>query len=84
MDSKTVKLNFLTLGDLENEPISKKKWSVPLRTCLWNGFKNCPEAPQNCLHHLTHPIQLVRSLVETLRPEVGQKAEAAFKAIAGK
>ncbi len=31
MDSKTVKLNFLTLGDLENEPISKKKWSVPLR-----------------------------------------------------
>ncbi len=24
MDSKTVKLNFLTLGDLENEPISKK------------------------------------------------------------
>ncbi len=30
MDSKTVNLNFLTLGDLENEPFSKKKWSVPL------------------------------------------------------
>ncbi len=26
-----VNLNFLTLGDLENEPISQKKWSVPLR-----------------------------------------------------
>ncbi len=24
-----------------------------LRTCLWNGFKNCPEAPQHCLPHLT-------------------------------
>ncbi len=24
MDSKTVNLNFLTLGELENEPISKK------------------------------------------------------------
>ncbi len=55
-----------------------------LRTCLWNGFQNFPEAPQHCLPHLTHPIQLVRSLVETLRPEVGQKAAAAFKAIAGK
>ncbi len=32
MDSKTVKLNFLTLGELENEPISKKKWSVPLNS----------------------------------------------------
>ncbi len=42
------------------------------------------EAPQHCLPHLTHPIQLVRSLVETLRSEVGQKAAAAFKAIAGK
>ncbi len=31
MDSKTVKLNCLTLGEIENEPISKKKWSVPLR-----------------------------------------------------
>jgi len=30
MDSKTVKLNSLTLGELENEPISKKKWSIPL------------------------------------------------------
>ncbi len=55
-----------------------------LRTCLWNGFRNCPEAPQHCLPHLAHLIQLVRSLVETLRPEVGQKAAAAFKAIAGK
>ncbi len=55
-----------------------------LRTCLWNGFKHFPEAPQNCLHHLKHPIQLVSSLVETLRPEVSQKAAAAFKAIAGK
>ncbi len=36
------------------------------------------------LPHLTHPIQLVCSLVETLRPEVSQKAAAAFKAIAGK
>ncbi len=44
-----------------------------LRMCLWNGFKNCPEAPQHCLPHLTHPIQLVRSLGETLRPEVCQK-----------
>ncbi len=32
----------------------------------------------------THPIQLIRSLEETLRPEEGQKAAAAFKAIAGK
>ncbi len=55
-----------------------------LRTCLWNGFKNCPEAPQHYLPHLTHPIQLVSSLEETLRPEVSQKAAAAFKAIAGK
>ncbi len=36
-----------------------------LRTCLWNGFKNFHEAPQNCLPHLTHPIQLFRSLEET-------------------
>ncbi len=36
------------------------------------------------LPHLTHPIQHVSSLEETLRPEVGQKAAAAFKAIAGK
>ncbi len=36
-----------------------------LRTCLWNGFKNCPGAPQRCLPNLTHPIQLVRSLEET-------------------
>ncbi len=36
-------------------------------------IKNRPETPQHCLPHLTHPIQLVRSLVETLRPEVGQK-----------
>ncbi len=28
MDSKTVKLNCLTLGEMENEPISKKvEWS---------------------------------------------------------
>ncbi len=54
-----------------------------LRTCLWN-VQNFPEAPQDCLPHLTHPIQLVRSLEETLRPEVSQKAAAAFKAIAGK
>ncbi len=46
---------------------------------IWNGFQNFPEAPQNCLPHLTHPIQLVSS-----RPEIGQKAAAAFKAIAGK
>ncbi len=33
MDSKTVKLNCLTLGELENVflNIFKKKWSVPLR-----------------------------------------------------
>ncbi len=70
-----------------------------LRTCLWNGFKNCPEAPQHGLHHLKHLIQLVRSLVETLRPEVRKGKELwenkmsvrsasrlteAFKAIAGK
>ncbi len=30
MDSKTVKLNLLTLGELENEPISKFK-SLKLR-----------------------------------------------------
>ncbi len=36
-----------------------------LRTWLWNGFQNCPEAPQHCLPHLTHQIQLVRSLEET-------------------
>ncbi len=36
-----------------------------LRTCLWNGFQNFPEAPQHCLPHLTHPIQLVCSLEET-------------------
>ncbi len=36
-----------------------------LRMCLWKGFQNCPEAPQHCLPHLKHPIQLVRSLVET-------------------
>jgi len=34
MDSKTVKLNCLTLGELQNEPISKKKWSIPLTTYL--------------------------------------------------
>ncbi len=33
---------------------------VTLRTCLWNGFQNCPGAAQHCLPHLTHPIQLVR------------------------
>ncbi len=70
-----------------------------LRTCLWNGFKNCPEAPQHCLPHLKHLIQLVRSLVETLRPEVRKGKELwenkmsvrsasrlaeDFKAIAGK
>ncbi len=37
-----------------------------LRTCL--VLKT-----QHCLPHLKHPIQLVHSLVETLRPEVGQK-----------
>ncbi len=31
MDSKTLKLNCLTLGELYNEPISKNKWSVPLK-----------------------------------------------------
>jgi len=32
MDSKKVKLNILTLGELYNEHISKKKkWSIPLR-----------------------------------------------------
>ncbi len=36
-----------------------------LRTCLWNGFQNFAEAPQHCLPHLTHPIQLVSSLEET-------------------
>jgi len=35
MDSKTVKLNCLTLGELENEPIFKKKWSVLL---IHNSF----------------------------------------------
>ncbi len=35
--------------------------------------KKAIKAPQHCLPHLTHPIQLVRSLVETLRPEVSQK-----------
>ncbi len=44
-----------------------------LRTCLWNGFKNGPEAHQHCLPHLKHPIQPLRSLVETLRPEVDKK-----------
>ncbi len=39
--------------------------SVTLRTCLWNGFPNCPGAAQHCLHHLTHSIQLVSSLKET-------------------
>jgi len=29
MDSKTVKLNCLTLGELQNEPISKKKVEYP-------------------------------------------------------
>ncbi len=38
---------------------------VTLRTCLWNGFQICPEAPQHCLPHLTLPIQPVSSLVET-------------------
>ncbi len=38
---------------------------VTLRTCLWNGFPNCPGAAQHCLHHLTHSIQLVSSLKET-------------------
>ncbi len=34
MDSKTVKLNCLTLGELENEPIFKKV------ECSFNGYKN--------------------------------------------
>ncbi len=38
---------------------------VTLRTCLWNGFQNCPGASKNCLPHLTHLIQLISSLVET-------------------
>ncbi len=44
-----------------------------LRICLWNGFPNFPGAAQHCLPHLTHPIQLISSLVETLRLEMGQK-----------
>jgi len=31
MDSKTVKLNCLTLGELLNEPISKKKVEYPFK-----------------------------------------------------
>ncbi len=38
---------------------------VTLRTCLWNGFPNCPGASQHSLPHLAHPIKLVSSLVET-------------------
>ncbi len=39
MDSKTVKLNCLTLGELENEHISKKKWSVPLiEKCTYTDY----------------------------------------------
>ncbi len=41
-----------------------------LRTCLWNGFQNCPGAAQHCLPNLIHPIQLVSSLEET---EMGPK-----------
>ncbi len=33
-----------------------------LRTRIWNGFKNYPEALQHCLPHLKHPIQLVQVL----------------------
>ncbi len=38
---------------------------VTLRTCLWNGFQNCPGASQHCLPHLIHSIKLVSSLKET-------------------
>ncbi len=34
MISKTVKLNCLTLGELDNEPIFKKNWSVPLSVVI--------------------------------------------------
>ncbi len=37
MDSKTVKLNCLSLGELENEPIFKKMWSVTLNPLFPNG-----------------------------------------------
>jgi len=38
MDSKTVKLNCLTLGEWSNEPISQKKWSIPLKSDFCKTF----------------------------------------------
>ncbi len=40
-----------------------------------SGFLNGHGAPR----HSTHPIQLVSSLVETLKPEVGQKRKSCEK-----
>jgi len=43
MHLKTVKLNCLTLGELQNEPISKKKkkkWSIPLKCKNLKNRKN--------------------------------------------
>ncbi len=35
-----------------------------------SGFQNCPGAHQHCLPNLTHPIQIVSLLEETLRAEL--------------
>jgi len=40
MDSKTVKLNCLTLGELQNEPICKKKSGVSLILMFWLTVKH--------------------------------------------
>jgi len=43
MDSKMEKLDCLTLGEWKNDPISKKKWSIPLSIssvylCFWQDL----------------------------------------------
>ncbi len=55
MDSKTVKLNFLTLGELENLPIFKKKWSVPL----------------NILNICKYYTELIQSLLSDIKTHLG-------------
>ncbi len=51
LDSKTVKLNFLTLGDLENEPIPKKL------QCSFNNFwqENACNEQRVCLSKSSSP-----------------------------
>ncbi len=60
MDSKTVNLNFLTLGDLENEPISKKvecSFKFPQSVMIWGAMSSAGVGPLCFLKtNITAPV----------------------------